>query len=93
MSSWTLFSASTWKDAILSLPARVHIGTDEYSNKKQDVVEKFRAFTDHYIRFVEGFGKQACVWGALTHAKGETPVKSENVLMSAWYNAMPIRKR
>lgn len=65
---------------------RVHIGTDEYSNKKQDVVEKFRAFTDHYIRFVEGFGKQACVWGALTHAKGETPVKSKNVLMSAWYN-------
>ena len=49
-------------------------------------MEKFRAFTDHYIRFVEGFGKQACVWGALTHAKGETPVKSENVLMSAWYN-------
>lgn len=65
---------------------RVHIGTDEYSNKKQEVVEKFRAFTDHYIRFVEGFGKQACVWGALTHAKGETPVKSKNVLMSAWYN-------
>lgn len=65
---------------------RVHIGTDEYSNAKKDVVEKFRAFTDHYIRFVESFGKQACVWGALTHAKGETPVKSENVLMSAWYN-------
>lgn len=65
---------------------RVHIGTDEYSNKKQDVVEKFREFTDHYIRFVEGFGKQACVWGALTHAKGDTPVKSKNVLMNAWYN-------
>lgn len=65
---------------------RVHIGTDEYSNKKKDVVEKFREFTDHYIRFVEGFGKQACVWGALTHAKGDTPVKSENVLVSAWYN-------
>lgn len=65
---------------------RVHIGTDEYSNKKKDVVEKFREFTDHYIRFVEGFGKQACVWGALTHANGDTPVKSENVLMSAWYN-------
>lgn len=65
---------------------RVHIGTDEYSNKKQDVVEKFRAFTDHYIRFVEGFGKQAVIWGALTHAKGETPVKSQNVMMSAWYN-------
>lgn len=65
---------------------KVHIGTDEYSNAKKDVVEKFRSFTDHYIRYVEGFGKQACVWGALTHAKGDTPVKSENVIMSAWYN-------
>ncbi len=65
---------------------RVHIGTDEYSNKKKDVVEKFRAFTDHYIRLVESYGKQACVWGALTHAAGDTPVKSENVIMSAWYN-------
>ena len=65
---------------------RVHIGTDEYSNAKKDVVEKFRAFTDHYIRFVEGFGKQAVVLGALSHAKGDTPVKSENVVMNAWYN-------
>ena len=65
---------------------RVHIGTDEYSNKDPKVVEKFREFTDRYIRYVESFGKQACVWGALTHAKGETPVKSENVIMSAWYN-------
>ena len=65
---------------------RVHIGTDEYSNKKKDVVEKFRAFTDRYIRLVESYGKQACVWGALTHAAGETPVKSENVIMSAWSN-------
>lgn len=65
---------------------RVHIGTDEYSNKKKDVVEKFRYFTDYYIRYIESFGKQACVWGALTHAKGETPVKSENVVMNAWYN-------
>ena len=65
---------------------RVHIGTDEYSNKMKEVVEQFRAFTDHYIKFVEGFGKQACVWGALTHAAGETPVKSDNVIMYAWYN-------
>lgn len=65
---------------------RVHIGTDEYSNAKKDVVEKFREFTDHYIRFVESYGKQAVVWGALTHAKGDTPVKSENVLMNCWYN-------
>lgn len=65
---------------------KVHIGTDEYSNKDKKVVEKFREFTDRYIKYVESFGKQACVWGALTHAKGETPVKSENVIMSAWYN-------
>lgn len=65
---------------------RVHIGTDEYSNKKKEVVEKFRFFTDHYIRLVESYGKQACVWGALTHAKGDTPVKSDKVRMWAWYN-------
>ena len=65
---------------------RVHIGTDEYSNRDTTVVEKFREFTDRYIKYVESFGKQACVWGALTHAKGKTPVKSENVVMSAWYN-------
>lgn len=63
---------------------RVHIGTDEYSNAKQEVVEQFRAFTDHYIKYVESFGKQAMVWGALTHAKGKTPVKVDNVVMNCW---------
>ena len=65
---------------------QVNIGTDEYSNAEKAVVEKFRALTDRYIRFVESFGKQAMVWGALTHAKGDTPVKSENVIMNCWYN-------
>lgn len=65
---------------------QVNIGTDEYSNAEKAVVEKFRYLTDRYIRFVESFGKQAMVWGALTHAKGDTPVKSENVIMSCWYN-------
>ncbi len=65
---------------------RVHIGTDEYSNKDPKVVEKFREFTDRYIKYIESFGKQAVVWGALTHAKGNTPVKVDNVLMSIWYN-------
>lgn len=71
---------------------RVNIGTDEYSNAKKEVVEKFRAFTDHYIRHIESFGKQAMVWGALTHAKGETPVKSDNVIMNIWHNpyAQPV---
>ncbi|MGN0213819.1 MAG: family 20 glycosylhydrolase [Muribaculaceae bacterium] len=65
---------------------RVHIGTDEYSNAKREVVEKFREFTDHYIRLVESYGKQAVVWGALTHANGDTKVKSDGVLMHCWYN-------
>ncbi|WP_392419474.1 family 20 glycosylhydrolase [Capnocytophaga canis] len=64
----------------------VHIGTDEYSNKDQKVVEKFRYFTDYYIKYVESFGKKVALWGALTHAKGETPVKVDDVLMLCWYN-------
>lgn len=73
------------KDPVFRGP-RIHIGTDEYSNAKKEVVEKFRAFTDRYIRYVEQFGKQAMLWGALTHANGSTPVKSENVIMNCWYN-------
>ncbi|MBV4357498.1 family 20 glycosylhydrolase [Pinibacter aurantiacus] len=61
----------------------VHIGTDEYAKKE---AEKFRAFTDHYIRFVEGYGKKVRMWGSLTHAEGSTPVKVENVTMNLWYN-------
>lgn len=64
----------------------VHIGTDEYSNTDPKVVEKFRFFTDYYIKYVESFGKKAVVWGALTHAKGKHPVKSDNVLLDIWYN-------
>lgn len=85
------FMDGLWKeylegdDPVFAGP-RVHIGTDEYSNKDPEVVEKFRAFTNRYINYVESFGKQACVWGALTHAKGETPVKVKNIIMSAWYN-------
>lgn len=65
---------------------RVHIGTDEYSNKDQAVVEKFRYFTDRYIKYVESFGKQALVWGQQTHAKGKNPIKVKDVLMYAWSN-------
>ncbi|SKA01665.1 hexosaminidase [Chitinophaga eiseniae] len=61
----------------------VHIGTDEYAKKE---AEKFRAFTDHYIRYVESFGKKVRMWGSLTHAQGSTPVKSAGVTMNAWYN-------
>ncbi len=62
----------------------VHIGTDEYSNRDPKVVEMFRDLTDHLIRKVESYGKQAYVWGSLTHAKGETPVKVDDVIMQMW---------
>ncbi|SMO81356.1 hexosaminidase [Saccharicrinis carchari] len=61
----------------------VHIGTDEYSKEK---AEEFRKFTDHYLKLVQSYGKRARLWGALTHAQGETPVTSDNVIMNAWYN-------
>ncbi len=61
----------------------VHIGTDEYDKNE---AESFRAFTDHYIKYVEGFGKKVRLWGALTHASGKTPVKSKDVTMNVWYN-------
>lgn len=82
----SLFAEYLSGDDPVFVGPRVSIGTDEYSNKDSLVVEKFRYFTDRYIKFVESFGKQASVWGALTHAKGETPVKVDNVLMNVWYN-------
>ena len=85
------FMDGLWKEYIggknpVFIGKRVHIGTDEYSNAKKDVVEKFREFTDHYIKYVESFGKQAVVWGALTHANGDTKVKNKGILMDIWYN-------
>ncbi len=65
---------------------RVHIGTDEYSNRRSETVEQFRALTDHLIHTVEAHGKQAALWGSLTHARGTTPVKVDNVLMFCWSN-------
>ncbi|SFH00802.1 family 20 glycosylhydrolase [Pedobacter insulae] len=61
----------------------VHIGTDEYAKAE---AENFRKFTDSTIKYVESFGKRVRLWGALTHAKGQTPVKSTNVTMNLWYN-------
>ncbi|MBQ9525729.1 MAG: family 20 glycosylhydrolase [Bacteroidaceae bacterium] len=72
-------------DPVFCCP-RMHIGVDEYSNKDKEVVELFRGLVDHLIREVERYGKQAVFWGQLTHAKGETPVKVENVMMEMWYN-------
>lgn len=94
------FMDGLWKEYIggknpVFIGKRVHIGTDEYSNAKKDVVEKFREFTDHYIKYVESFGKQAVVWGALTHANGDTKVKNKGVLMDIWFNgyADPVKMK
>ncbi|MFI3317468.1 MAG: family 20 glycosylhydrolase [Rikenellaceae bacterium] len=67
---------------------KVHIGTDEYKvSEEQKVREKFRYFADRYIKYVESFGKEACLWGSLTHMHGETPVKaSEDITMFIWNN-------
>lgn len=65
---------------------RFHIGTDEYQGDSL-TMEKFRAFTDRYIKYTESFGKQPLIWGSLTHAKGKTPVQTENVLMYGWSNS------
>lgn len=62
-----------------------HIGTDEYQGDSL-TMEQFRAFTDRYIKYTEKFGKKPAIWGSLTHAKGKTPVQSDNVLMYAWSN-------
>lgn len=62
-----------------------HIGTDEYQGDSI-TMEQFRAFTDRYIRFAEKYGKKAAIWGSLTHAKGQTPVKVDDVLMYLWSN-------
>lgn len=71
-------------DPVFSGP-RFNIGTDEYQGDSL-TMEQFRGFTDHFIRFVEKFDKQPMVWGSLTHAKGKTPVKVDNVLMLCWSN-------
>lgn len=67
---------------------KVHIGTDEYKvSEEQKVREKFRYFADRYIKYVESFGKEACLWGSLTHMHGETEVKkSEDITMFIWNN-------
>ena len=61
-----------------------HIGTDEYSKR---AAEQFRAYTDRMIKAVEKMGGKACMWGALTHAKGQTPVKaSKDIIVDIWHN-------
>ncbi|MCR5850689.1 MAG: family 20 glycosylhydrolase [Bacteroidaceae bacterium] len=72
-------------DPVFCCP-RFHIGTDEYSNKDSAICERFRELIVHLCNEVKKYGKQPVFWGSLTHAKGVTPVPSDGVLMSLWYN-------
>lgn len=59
----------------------VHIGTDEY-NKKE--AERYRYFTDRYLKYVAGYGKNPRMWGGLKWLPGKTPVTAEGVTVNAW---------
>ena len=59
----------------------VHIGTDEY-NKKE--AERYRYFTDRYLKYVANYGKTPRMWGGLKWLPGKTPVQSEGVTVNAW---------
>lgn len=59
----------------------IHIGTDEYDKKE---TERYRYFTDRYLKFVESRGKNARMWGGLKWLNGITPVKSRNVVLNVW---------
>lgn len=59
----------------------VHIGTDEYNLKE---AERFRYFTDRYLRYIRSFGKQPRMWGSLGKMGGNTPVWSEGVTVNIW---------
>ena len=72
-------------DPVFCCP-RVHIGTDEYSNRDSAICERFRELIVHLCNEVKRYGKQPVFWGSLTHCKGKTPVPSDGVLMSLWYN-------
>ena len=59
----------------------VHIGTDEY-NKKE--AERYRYFTDRYLKYVASYGKTPRMWGGLKWLPGKTPVQAEGVIVNAW---------
>ena len=62
----------------------LHVGTDEYDKK---AAEDFRAFTDAAFRLVRKHGKEPRAWGALTHARGKTPVLADGIIMDIWHNS------
>ena len=60
------------------------VGTDEYDKSE---AEAFRLFTDRMFGYVRKHGKRPRAWGALTHAKGKTPVDPTDVTLDIWHNS------
>lgn len=84
----TLFNEYLSGDELVFLGPDVHIGTDEYNLKE---AEQFRYFTDYYLKYVSGYGKNPRLWGSLKHMKGDTPVNLKGKTVNAWnYNWMDM---
>lgn len=66
----------------------VNIGTDEYNNSTEDLREKFRSYTNHFLDLIKKYGKTPVLWGALNFAPGKTPVSSKGALMGMWSDYM-----
>lgn len=62
----------------------VNIGTDEYNNATEELREKFRAYTSHYLELIKKYGKTPILWGALSHAYGRTPVNPKGAILGMW---------
>lgn len=62
----------------------VNIGTDEYNNSTEELREKFRAYTNHYVELIKKYGKTPVLWGALSHAYGKTPVNPKGAILGMW---------
>lgn len=84
----TLFNEYLSGDEPVFLGPDVHIGTDEYNLKE---AEQFRHFTDYYLKYVSGYGKNPRLWGSLKYMKGNTPVNLKGKTVNAWnYNWMDM---
>ena len=66
----------------------VNIGTDEYNNSTEELREKFRAYTNHYLELIKKYGKTPVLWGALNFAPGKTPVSPKGAIMGMWSDYM-----
>ena len=77
----TLLDEYLCGDSPVFIGPDVHIGTDEY-NKKE--AERYRYFTDRYLKYIAKYGKNPRMWGGLKWLPGKTPVQAEGVTVNAW---------